>query len=31
VVSEFTGEATVTFRCPGFPPASATVAVRGSA
>jgi hypothetical protein len=31
VVSEFTGEATVAFQCPGFPPASATVAVDGSA
>lgn len=30
VVSEFTGKATVSFHCPGFPPASATVSVRGS-
>lgn len=31
VVSEFSGTATVSFRCPGFPPASATVQVFGTA
>ncbi|HVF09018.1 MAG TPA: hypothetical protein VNC60_10615 [Actinomycetota bacterium] len=31
VVSSFSGTATVSFRCPGFPPATATVGVLGTA